>query len=73
MHVVLENNAEQARELVDAGYCPVEASFGDQRSVAHRAWLEHYGARADDPRFAVADELNAEPIRRRAVVSARLP
>lgn len=51
VQVVIENDVEAARRLVAAGWCPVEASYGDQ-SLVDALLMDHHGAYAHLPGVA---------------------
>lgn len=77
LDIEVVRSAEEARALAEAGWCPVECSFGAEsivdelqmdhhgthshrESVAVRAYRDHHGARAADPRFVLTGVADAD-------------
>lgn len=75
--IVVAQNASVARRHRDAGWCPIECSFGEEsvvddlqmdhhgplshlEGVALRAWRDHWGDRAHDPRFLCTGGADAD-------------
>lgn len=87
--IVHVTNVDEARALVAQGYCPVEFSAGQSvvdhlqmdhhgayshlEGVAVRAFRDHLGARANDPRFVVTGAADADATFAIASLAGMLP
>lgn len=87
--IKVSNDAEEIRQLVKEGFCPVECSIGESivddlvmdhhgefshlESVAIRAYRDNFGTRRDDPRFVVAGSVDADAAFCIAALAGLLP